>query len=83
MIFTTFLAEEKMTTVLDLLKEEGLQEGLQKGRQEAQDKDITRLLQHTSLSPQEIASILEVDLSRVLSLADSNSSVRNGKTPEK
>ena len=64
-----------MTTVLDLLKEEG--------RQEAQDKDITRLLQHTSLSPQEIASILEVDLSRVLSLADSNSSVRNGKTPEK
>ena len=98
-IFTTFLAEEKMTTVLDLLKEEGLQEGLQKGRQEGrqeglqeglqkgvqegQDKDITRLLQHTSLSPQEIASILEVNLSRVLSLADSNSSVHNGKTPEK
>ena len=49
-----------MTTVLDLLKEEGIQEGLQKGLQEAQDKDITRLLQHTSLSPQEIASILEV-----------------------
>ena len=76
-----------MTTVLDLLKEEGFQEGFQearlKGFQEAQDKDITRLLQHTSLSPQEIASILEVDLSRVLSLADSNSSVRNGKTPEK
>ena len=58
-----------MTTVLDLLKEEGIQEGLQKGLQEAQDKDITRLLQHTSLSPQEIASILEVDLSRVLNLA--------------
>ena len=80
-----------MTTVLDLLKEEGFQEGFQeglqearqKGFQEAQDKDITRLLQHTSLSPQEIASILEVDLSRVLSLADSNSFVRNGKTPEK
>ena len=58
-----------MTTVLDLLKEEGIQEGLQKGLQEAQDKDITRLLQHTSLSPREVATILEVDLSRVLNLA--------------
>jgi predicted transposase YdaD len=62
-----------MTTVLDLLKEEGFQEGFQKGfqegLQEAQDKDITRLLQHTSLSPREVATILEVDLSRVLNLA--------------
>ncbi len=97
-IFTTFLAEEKMTTVLDLIKEEGIQEGIQKGIQKGiqegiqkgiqegiqmgRDEDITRLLRYSSLSPQEIASILEVDLSRVLSLADSNDSVRNGKTPE-
>ena len=58
-----------MTTVLDLLKEEGFQEGFQKGVQEGQDKDITRLLRHTSLSPREVATILEVDLSRVLNLA--------------
>ena len=67
-----------MTTVLDLIKEEGIQEGIQMGRDEA----ITRLLQHSSLSPQQIASILNVDLSRVLSLANSNDSVRDGKTPE-
>ena len=87
-----------MTTVLDLIKEEGIQEGIQKGIQKGiqegiqkgiqegiqmgRDEDITRLLRYSSLSPQEIASILEVDLSRVLSLADSNDSVRNGKTPE-
>ena len=99
-----------MTTVLDLIKEEGIQEGIQKGIQEGiqkgiqegiqkgiqegiqegiqkgiqkgRDEDITRLLRHSSLSPQEIASILEVDLSRVLSLANSNDSVRDGKTPE-
>ncbi len=66
-----------MTTVLDLIKEEGIQEGIQKGIQKGiqegiqmgRDEDITRLLRYSSLSPQEIASILEVDLSRVLSLA--------------
>nr|EES51836.1 MAG: hypothetical protein UBAL3_95450057 [Leptospirillum ferrodiazotrophum] len=63
----------KRITVLDLLREEGFQEGFQIGyQQEVQrrrDETITRLLRHSSLSPREIASILEVDLSRVLSLA--------------
>ena len=62
-----------MTTVLDLNKEEGIQEGIQMGR----DETITRLLRHSSLSPQEIASILEVDLSRVLSLAGESLSPSN------
>jgi len=62
-----------MTTVLDLIKEEGIQEGIQMGR----DETITRLLRHSSLSPQEIASILEVDLSRVLSLAGESLSSSN------
>ena len=92
-------SKRKRITVLDLLREEGFQKGFeeafQKGfeegfqigyQQEVQrrrDETITRLLRHSSLSPREIASILEVDLSRVLSLADSNSFVRNEKTPEK
>ena len=78
-------SKRKRITVLDLLREEGFQEGFQKGfeegfeegfqigyQQEVQrrrDETITRLLRHSSLSPREIASILEVDLSRVLSLA--------------
>ena len=67
-----------MTTVLDLLKEEGIQEGIQKGIQKGiqqgvqrgRDETIVRLLQHSALSPQEIAAILEVDLSHVMSLAE-------------
>ena len=87
-----------MTTVLDLLKEEGFQKGFQKGFQEGfqeglqearqkgfqerQDKDITRLLQHTSLSPQEIASILEVDLYRVLNLAGASGDAPLSSPPD-
>ena len=66
-----------MTTVLDLIKEEGIQEGIQMGIQMGRDETITRLLRHSSLSPQEIASILEVDLSRVLSLAGESLSSSN------
>ena len=66
-------SKRKRITVLDLLREEGFQEGFQIGyQQEVQrrrDETISRLLRHSSLSPREIASILEVDLSRVLSLA--------------
>ena len=49
--------------------EEGFQIGYQQEVQRRRDETITRLLRHSSLSPREIASILEVDLSRVLSLA--------------
>ncbi|MGC8529520.1 MAG: hypothetical protein ACP5OP_04890 [Leptospirillia bacterium] len=64
-IFTTFLAEGKMTTALDLLKEEGIQEGIPQGR----DETIIRFLQHSVLSPQEISTISGVDISPVMSLA--------------
>ena len=71
-----------MTTVLDLLKEEGIQEGIQQGIQKGiqegiqqgvqrgRDETIVRLLQHAALSPQEIAAILGVDLSHVMGLAE-------------
>ena len=89
-LFTTFLAEEKMPTVLDLLKEEGIQEGIEKGIEKGvrigiekgQDKAITGLLQHSPLSPQQIASFLDVDLSRVLKLADSLPHGPHGETPK-
>ena len=106
-IFTSFLAEEKMTTVLDLLKEEGIQEGIQKGIQKGiqegiqqgiqegiqkgiqqgvqrgRDETIVRLLQHSALSPQEIAAILGVDLSHVMGLASSTNGSQIPPSPQR
>ena len=74
-----------MYTVIDLLRDqgiekgieqgiekgrqEGLQEGLQKGLQKGRQEDIEKLLLKGALSPEEIASILEVDLSWVEEIA--------------
>ena len=57
--------EKKMTTVLDLLKEQGIEEGIEKGLQ----KSIEKLLSKGILSPREIASALEVDLAWVEEIA--------------
>ena len=61
--------------MIDLIKEEGfregIQQGIQQGRQEGRDEVVTRILEKSSLSPQEIASISGVDLSRIMSLANS------------
>ena len=66
-----------MYTVIDLLRdqgiekgmaqgiEQGLAQGIEKGRQE----DIEKLLVKGALSPEEIASILEVDLAWVKKIA--------------
>ena len=61
--------EKKMTTVLDLLKEQGIEEGIEKGRQEGRQEDIEKLLSKGILSPGEIASALEVDLAWVEEIA--------------
>ena len=74
-----------MYTVIDLLRDqgiekgieqgiekgrqEGLQEGLQKGLQKGRQEDIEKLLVKGALSPEEIASILEVDLVWVQKIA--------------
>ena len=58
-----------MTTVLDLLKEQGFEEGIEKGRQEGRQEDIEKLLLKGILSPREIASALEVDLAWVEEIA--------------
>jgi len=58
-----------MTTVVDYLreqgKEQGLQQGRQDGRQEGRQEDIEKLLSKGVLSPEVIASTLEVDLAWV------------------
>jgi len=76
-LLTTFTQEEEMTTVVDYLRdqgiekgfqqgiEKGLQQGIEKGRQE----DIERLLSKGVLSPGVIASTLEVDLPWVEEIA--------------
>ena len=73
--------EKKMTTVLDLLKEqgfqkgfqqgfeEGFQQGFEEGRQEGRQEDIEKLLSKGILSPREIVSVLEVDLAWVEEIA--------------
>ena len=80
-LFTAITQEKKMTTVLDLLKEQGIEEGIEKGRQEGRQegieegiekgrqKDIEKLLSKGILSPGEIASVLEVDLAWVEEIA--------------
>ena len=49
--------------------QKGLQEGLQKGLQKGRQEDIEKLLLKGALSPEEIASILEVDLVWVQKIA--------------
>ena len=58
-----------MTTVLDLLKAQGIEEGIEKGRQEGRQEDIEKLLSKGVLSPREIASVLEVNLAWVEEIA--------------
>ena len=70
-----------MTTVLDLLKEQGFQkgfeegfqqgfeEGLQQGFKEGLPKGIEKLLSKEAVSLREIASALEVDLAWVEEIA--------------
>ena len=64
-LFTTLTQEKDMTTMVDLLREQGLQQGRQEGRQE----DIEKLLLKGVLSPEEIASVLEVDRAWVEEIA--------------
>jgi len=76
-LLTTFTQEEEMTTVVDYLRdqgiEKGLQQGIEKGLQQGIEKgrqqDIERLLSKGVLSPGVIASTLEVDLSWVEEIA--------------
>ena len=49
--------------------EKGRQEGLQEGRQEGRQDDIEKLLLKGILSPDEIASVLEVDRAWVEEIA--------------
>lgn len=56
--------EEHMPDVVDIL----IAEGLQKGRQEGQRESVIKLLSKGVLTPEQIASALELDLSRVLEI---------------
>ena len=62
-----------MYTVIDLLRdqgiEQGLEKGIEKGRQEGRQEDIEKLLLKGILSPDEIASVLEVDRAWVEEIA--------------
>ncbi len=81
-MLTTVTQEKKtMYTVIDLLRDQGIekgieqgiekgrQEGLQKGLQKGRQEDIEKLLVKGALSPEEIASVLEVDLAWVEEIA--------------
>ncbi len=62
-----------MYTVIDLLRDQGIEQGIEKGRQEGLQKgrqeDIEKFLVKGILSPEEIASVLEVDLAWVEEIA--------------
>ena len=66
-----------MYTVIDLLRDQGIEQGLEKGiekgrqegRQEGRLEDIEKLLLKGILSPDEIASVLEVDRAWVEEIA--------------
>ena len=74
-----------MYTVIDLLRDQGIEKGIEKGieqgfekgivkgiekgRQEGRMKDVQKLLIKRVLSPEEIASVLEVDRAWVEEIA--------------
>ena len=66
-----------MYTVIDLLRDQGIEQGLEKGiekgrqegRQEGRLEDIEKLLLKGILSPEEIDSVLEVDRAWVEEIA--------------
>jgi predicted transposase YdaD len=70
-----------MYTVIDLLRDQGIEKGIEKGRQEGRQEglqqglqqgrqeDIEKLLSKGILSPPEIASVLEVDRAWVEEIA--------------
>ena len=66
-----------MYTVIDLLRDQGIEQGLEKGiekgrqegRLEGRQEDIEKLLLKGILSPKEIASVLEVDRAWVEEIA--------------
>jgi predicted transposase/invertase (TIGR01784 family) len=57
--------EKGMEKGLEKGMEKGVQQGIEKGREESQRNDIEKLLRKNILTPSQIASVLEVDLSRV------------------
>ena len=58
-----------MYTVIDLLRDQGIEKGLAQGIEQGRQEDIEKLLVKGALSPEEIASILEVDLVWVQKIA--------------
>ena len=58
-----------MYTVIDLLRDQGIEKGIEEGRQEGRQEDIEKLLSKGVLSPAEIASALEVDRAWVEEIA--------------
>ena len=70
-----------MYTVIDLLRDQGIEKGIEKGieqgfekgieegRQEGRMEDVEKLLLKRVLSPEEIASVLEVDRAWVEEIA--------------
>ncbi len=70
-----------MYTVIDLLRDQGIEKGIEKGieqgfekgieegRQEGRKEDVQKLLLKKVLSPEEIASVLEVDRAWVEEIA--------------
>ena len=74
-----------MYTVIDLLRDQGIEKGIEKGieqgfekgivkgiekgRQEGRMEDVQKLLLKKVLSPEEIASVLEVDRAWVEEIA--------------
>ena len=61
--------EKGMAQGIEKGRQEGLQKGLQEGLQKGRQEDIEKLLLKGALSPEEIASILEVDLAWVQKIA--------------
>ena len=69
-MLTTVPRENKtMYTVIDLLRDQGIEQGLEKGIEKGRQEDIEKLLLKGILSPEEIASVLEVDRAWVEEIA--------------
>ncbi len=60
-----------LENIVDTWIEEGIQQGIQKGIQQGKERVVRHLLREGDFSHEKIASLAEVDLSRVREIAES------------
>ncbi len=68
-ILTPIILEADLPNIMDLLMEEGIQKGREEGIQKGREEMIRKLLEGGAMTPEQIASVLDIDLALVRRLS--------------